>query len=192
MPKLEAGIDMSVVIETISAGSSRAEQAVALILEVQEMTDLPPRGLWEPGRLAEHTRRRHETALSVWVALDEQRVVGHGLIRLVPANHPEFSRVSDLTIHEALAAGHLLELGGLTVHPSWQRKGIGEALVSARLAWISRLPEPMVAVSVVWQNSVGSQMLARRHGVCVGLGINGPYDIFRYNLASPPISHQRV
>ena len=183
---------MSVVIETISAGSSLAEQAVELILEVQKKTDLPPRELWEPGRLAEHTRKRHETALSVWVALDGQRVVGHGLIRVVPANHPEFSRVSDSIVRQALAAGHLLELGGLTVHPSWQRQGIGEALVSARLAWIGRLPEPMVTVSVVWRNSVGSQMLAHRYGVCVGSGTNGPYDIFRYNLTTSTILHQRV
>lgn len=170
-------------IERIPAGDPLAEAAVDLVLDGQVRTGLPPVDLWPAARLAARTRERQARAAGIWVATvdggrpGERTVVGHALLEPVPAGHPDFSRVPEAQVRLALAAGRLLELGGLVVAAGWLRRGIATALLEARL----EAAGGAVVVSSVWRESAGSQALAHRYAArLVGARTAGPYDLFLY------------
>lgn len=135
-----------------------------LVAAAQASTGFPTNV--SPDRVQQHTARRQAAALSVWVASATgptgALVVGHGLLTAVAPGHPAWAEVDDASIELALRDGRLVELGGLAVRPGWTRRGVADALVQARLAWLAE--RRLVGCSSVWRGSAGSTRLAERYG----------------------------
>lgn len=92
-------------VVVIKADPALWEEGVQVVLAAQAAAGPPGPAAWSPEHLAAHTRRRHATALGVWVALAGREVIGHGLLATVQADHPDWAPLDDAAVATALAAG---------------------------------------------------------------------------------------
>ncbi len=136
-----------------------------------------------PADVRDHTARRQEAALGVWLAMETtasgSAVVGHALLTAVTPGDVGWRTVRDRSTRITLATGRLVELGGLAVRPGATRGGIADALVRTRLAWLAE--RGLVGCSSVWRGSSGSTRLAERYGRRVARRTDRASDRFIYD-----------
>lgn len=116
-------------------------EIISLYKRSQLATGLPDPALIPPEELGDRLYARN--AIGRYVAVDDQAIVGHGLIE--PANQDHLSEWQ-----RAIGASQseLIELGAAFVEPSKTGNGIWSALLAYRLDIVRRMGA--IPVSVTW------------------------------------------
>jgi GNAT superfamily N-acetyltransferase len=153
---------------TVSAAPNAEQLAegARVVVVAQKATGLPDRRVWPPDLLLEHTKRRQQNALRVWVATSGDVVVGHCLLERVPADDAGWLRAGNPQVLRALHRGELLQFGAAATHPDWMNKGVQRALMRNQASWLREHPRALVG-GASWRQSPGSQAMARHQGTLV-------------------------
>lgn len=163
-------------IEVRQAAPTEHHHGISIALAAQSATGFPTDRT--PEELREVLSARQSRALGVWLAWHHDTPVGHGLIEPI-APGTKWEHVTDTRIAQACRDNRLVELGGLAVHPDHHRQGIANALVQARLQWVTE--HNLEACTSVWANSEGSTRLAQRYGYTIGVHPTLPIDRYAYH-----------
>lgn len=175
-PTTTAGSSLS-TCAVILAAASQWGDGIAVAVAAQRATGFPLNVT--PDELPAEFALRQQHAEGVWLAYDDGRCVGHALVSLVGPDLPKWSLATDPAVRHAHDAGRLAEFGSLAVHPNHHGHGIARAIKIACLDWMTE--QGLLGCASVWNDSAGSQRLARQYGRAVGTHPVVPSTLFVYD-----------